>query len=190
MTWRTISNSEDLKAFEKKAKDGRVRIEARLGDKGWEVYKTYVHDGHSYLTGRYHVKESDLNRTILRLKREKLLSPQEAKTVQQESSVDFRFERAYKEDFIEKWVFKSKSTHNFLVVRYDENITVDVVLDDRYKPLEGEVLEQIRKTLGFEDLGEVKFTLYYYHHRSERRDESKRSYGVVVGRFELDFEDD
>jgi hypothetical protein len=191
MTWLIISDTDDVKAFERRTKDFSVRIEARSAEQGWDVFKSYV-DGHrSYLTENYHVDSlPELGRLLSRLKREKVLSRSELQASHLESSLNFSFERAYKEDFIEKWVFRADGTENFLVVRYDETISLDVVIAERYRVHEARVVERIRKTLGLDDLGDVKMTFYYYRQRSEIEAQSKKSLGVVIGRFEFDVEDE
>lgn len=191
MTWRTISDTEEVKAFERRTKDFSVRIEARSAGAGWDVFKSYVDEHRSYLTERHHVSESrELVRLLSRLKRDRVLTRSELKASQEASSLNFSFERAYKEDFIEKWVFRSDGTDNFLVVRYDEVVEVDIVLSEKYKPFEDQVLEKIRRTLGLDDAGETRTNLYYFRQRSERSDESKRKFGIVIGKFEFDVEDE
>ena len=41
MVWKKLSQTEDLISFEKKKKNLNIRIECRLNNKKWEIFKTY-----------------------------------------------------------------------------------------------------------------------------------------------------
>ncbi|MFP4112331.1 MAG: hypothetical protein ACLFPQ_04490 [Candidatus Woesearchaeota archaeon] len=153
--WKCLVDSEELIAYEKVKSNLMVRIEARLSEKMWEIYKTY----HS-MTGKLNfTEEYEANdrknavQIITKIKKE-ILDEDKIKKIQAlKKNLSIKIKRLYKEQNVEKWSFSinDEDYSNFIIVRYSTDIEMDILSDERYKYVETEILDEINKVLGINE---------------------------------------
>ncbi len=180
MEWKKIAESNDLIVFEKKGKRVDIRIEARR-EKGssWNVYKTYLIRGDKNYVEEYKAQGRHQLRQLL-----DYLSKGKEPTVSQlgmkarlqrtEPMLDFR--RVYKEEYVEKWEFSfnKEGFVNFLLVRFDSTLDIDIVMDRRYKVMEKAIIRKITEFLGIKEvIAPSRIRVYYYCHYAEFRREGE-----------------
>lgn len=168
MGWKKLLEAADVIAYEKATDTGTVRIEARLKRDRWRIYKTQSRSDKDTT----HVKEYIAS------------SLEEAKEVvsdlrQEEEgfhdnlmplSIDLK--RCYKEEYVEKWKFSldNFSDDNFIIVRFDAEIKLDIILHDRYNVLERELLNKLIEVLGLRDMGDkICYDFFYFRKHSAKR---------------------
>jgi hypothetical protein len=194
MKWKKLLETKDLIAFERVENNFKVRIEARNKNKGWAVYKTYnFQKGDDWTT---HVQEyvakskEETKHLLTELKNEADIRPQ--KIACENGVVQLELARSYKEDFVEKWNFKidSLSTDNFFIVRYDDEIKLDIVMHDCYNYLEKEVLNKIIIALGLKDISNrIKYDFFYFKkHSAKRRVYEKNNNDSIVANLEFNID--
>jgi hypothetical protein len=195
MGWKKIAESNDLIVFEKNLKDYKIKIEARkTEDYTWEVFKTQIKGENANLISEYFLdNKSQVEKVIERLKKERDLSPK-WKILKKALPVKVSLKRIYKEDFVEKWNFfiDNKKIKNFLFVKFDNKINVDIVMHEKYKYYEKSILSQIEEKLGLKELGEsVSYEIYYFkkHSSTRARNISNYEYDVNYIDIEFDFSD-
>ncbi|MCB9358670.1 hypothetical protein H6503_01940 [Candidatus Woesearchaeota archaeon] len=173
MAWKKLLDTKDVIAYEKKAKDKKIRIEARFRKNRWRVYKTYNFQENGEWVS--HVNEyiaaslDETQQLLLELKGEQDI---ELDDVNSTSNVILELERCYKEEFVEKWKLKidNFSDDNYVHVRFDETIKLDIILHDRYNQFEKLILEKIIKSLGLRDISNrIQYDFFYYRKHSAKR---------------------
>ena len=190
MSWKKLLETKDLIAYEKSKNDFKVRIEARSKDKGWLIYKTY-----NFLTGEDHIthvreyvaKSIEETRQLLtELKKEHDIT---LKEVAHTGKVKLELKRCYKEDYVEKWRFKidSYNSDNFVVIRYDDEINMDIVMHDRYNYVEKDIFNKLVDALGLKGMTDkIRYDFFYFtKHSAKRRIYKKKDKEGMVAKLEF-----
>jgi len=190
MAWKKLLESEDLIAYEKSSKATKVRIEARLKDRRWRVYKTHNFLDHGEWTS--HVKEyiaasiAEAKDLLSELKNEKDVSMHDVGFL---TLPKLEMKRCFKEDFVEKWKFciDDFNFDNFVVVRYEDEVRMDIVLHDRYNAFERQILERIISSLGLKEMSnKIRYDFFYFKkHSAKRRIYPKADDDELVAKFEV-----
>jgi len=188
MEWKKISSSKDFLSFEKKTKSIKVRIEARLEKKVWRVYKTYYDEKSIRFVEEFTAGDNKkLEYLLEELKKEKILSKSLIlkKRKERKTKLNVHLKRAYKEYEFEKWTFgfKDDTKDNVIIIHYGEFIEIDLMMNDKYRHLYREVLDQLFASLGIEDQ-DKKINVYYYNFQFQEN-ELKKKPSVVFGKIEL-----
>jgi len=173
MSWKKLLETKDLIAYEKCSKSVKVRLEARFKKRRWRIYKTYnFRTGNDWIS---HVKEyiagSDEEAYALMgdLRKEKDITLNEINRI---GVLRLELKRCYKEDFVEKWKFNIDGFNedNFIILRYDSEIKMDIILHDRYNNLEKQILNKIIDSLGLKDLSnKICYDFFYFKKHSAKR---------------------
>lgn len=179
MVWKKIAESKELIILEKEQKDYKFKIEARkTEDLSWEVFKTKVKGEASHLLSEYTLGDmSEVKNLIEKLKKEDSPNAGIAK-----KNVSLSLKREYKEEFVEKWFFNigKDKFKNFIVVKFDETISADIVLHEKYKPIEKSVLSQLEEKLGLNEIAEdSNFSLYYFRKQNSVKKKNPSEYNLV-----------
>ncbi len=166
MEWKKVAESKELIILEKELKDYKIKIEARkIDDSSWEVFKTKVNGESSSLISEYNLDtEHQVKKVIEKLMKDDI-SKTQIRTPQKTNSLEISLKRIYKEEYIEKWFFfiGNDNIKNFLVAKFDNNITVDVVMHEKYRHYEKSILSYIEEKLGLKELGEtISHDIYYF----------------------------
>lgn len=175
--WKKLLDTKDLIAYEKSLKNAKIRLEARLKNNRWRVYKTY----------NPVVRDIDAKESISQVKEYIAASRDEAQLLlndlqHEDDSVSVKsnlgmkmlkldMRRCYKEEFVEKWKFTIDdfSEDNFVVARFDAEIKLDVILHERYNPLEKQILEKLISSLGLKEISNrIKYDFYYFKRHSAK----------------------
>lgn len=188
MSWKKIADSNDLIVFENQAKKHKIKIEARRKDYGWEVFKTKINGETADLISEH---LTDNKKQVLQLIN-KLKSDKNLNTKKRQLTTSLK--RIYKEDFIEKWHFfvNNEAIKNVMMVKFDTNLIVDVIMHEKYLLNESSILKQISEKLGLDEFGEsANYDIFYYKkHSSTKKGNKKPSYMVDMMDVEFDFGED
>jgi len=190
MPWKKLLDTKDLIAYEKSTKAVKVRIEARFRKNRWRIYKTYnFRQGDEWIS---HVKEyiaasqEEANVLLGELKGERELTLDD---VNCSTPLRVELSRCYKEDFIEKWKFKVDDFNedNFVIVRFDSQVKMDIVLHERYNLLEKELLDKFIHSLGLKDISnKIQYDFFYFkRHSAKRRVYKKPVDKDLIAQFEF-----
>jgi|SRR3989339_335872 len=204
MAWKKVVESAKLLSYEKRRKDFNVRIEASANDKGsWDVYRVYYNQ-----KGLNHVEEfsaptkTEAHSMVEKLKHDIEPSMMDLAEIQQKKSqpLVLRVKRVYVGGDIEKWQFDLDDvvSSNFVLVRFQEKVHLDIVVHQRYISLERQLIERITETLGLAP--DVEWDIFYFGSHKTGDEENLSSEknppktNVVFGRIEFsvlhDDEDD
>jgi hypothetical protein len=155
MMWKCLVDSEELIAYEKIKSNLKVRIEARLSEKMWEIYKTYHSvSGKLNFTEEYEAdNRKKAVQIISKIKKEVLDEDRIRKIQDLRKNLSIKVKRLYKEQNVEKWAFSINDDEysNFVIVRYSTDIEMDILADERYKYVETEILDEVNKVLGINE---------------------------------------
>ncbi len=190
MTWKKLLDTKELIAYEKSTKISKVRIEARYKKCRWRIYKTYnFKDNGEWVS---HVKEyiatslDEAKDLVTELKKEKDVLLEDVNTT---GVMRLDLKRCYKEDFVEKWKFTIDDFNydNFVIIRYDSEVKMDIVLHDRYNDIEKQILEKLISTLGLKDVSnKIRYDFFYFKkHSAKRRIYQKLEDKELVAQFEF-----
>jgi hypothetical protein len=172
MAWKKLLETKDLIAYEKATDKAKMRIEARYKKNRWRVYKTYNFNGKESIN---HVKEyiatslDEAKQLLLELKQEPDISFDKIVSA---DSIKLDIVRCYKEEFVEKWKFKIDDFNedNLIIIRFDSEVQLDVILHERYNYLEKSLLEKFIKILGLKDVSnKIKYEFFYFKRHSAKR---------------------
>ena len=198
--WRKLSETDDLISLEKDTSfNYKVRIEARNNKSVWQIFKTYFNNREVAFVEEYTTETKPEAMSVIRgLQRERDLSPSEIKQIKQMmgKKLTLKIERAFKEYEVEKWHFSinEEKMINFANVRYCEHIEIDIVMHEKYRHVEKEIISQIEEKLGLNELGDsVSYDIYYFRKQGSIRDKSKEKeteYNLSLMDVEFDFSDD
>jgi len=174
MVWKKLLETNDLIAYEKSSKTKKVRLEARFENQRWRIYKTYNFDndiGEAITHVQEYIASSTDEAHILLddLRSEKDITLSELPEIQ---LCTIELKRVYKEEFVEKWKFKIDdfNTDNFLVVRYDNTVILDIILHDKYNSIEKALLEKLIDSLGLKDISsKIQYDFFYFKKHSAKR---------------------
>ncbi len=200
LSWKKILESSDTIAYEKEGKTFKTRIEARMNDKkAWDVFKIYNLKNsmkgslRNYCKGQVMQELSANNKeealTIIKqLIKEEELSLEEIKKIrnEKEKALNIEMKREYKEDFLEKWIFSLDNfKHNNVVfVRYETEITMDIILDEMYIYMEEKIRKELIERLGIEDMGSsIMCNIYYYNKFKKKKEENEKN--MILTKIEM-----
>jgi len=189
MAWKKLLDSKDLIAYEKSSSQMKVHLEARFKNNRWIVYKTY-----NFLHGTEwinHVKEytaastSEAKQLLITLQKEDDIQFQDLTKF---GPIAMQLKRCYKEDFVEKWKFSIDqfSDDNFVIVRYDSEIKLDIVLHDVYDHNEKEILDKVIESLGLREISDtIQYEFFYFKkHSAKRRVYRKKQDQTILAQME------
>ncbi|MBS3142973.1 hypothetical protein J4464_06310 [Candidatus Woesearchaeota archaeon] len=166
--WKKICDSQDLISYQKRSKQGESRIEARLSDNAWSIYKIHRSAKKDQHVQEYKAEQrKDALKIIEQLKQEKP-SPQIEKYAYQDA-LGIKLQREFKEYDVEKWSFMiHNDPHvNIVFVRFAEHIEADIILNSKYRMIQRKILDHLVEVLRLNESPQLRITVYYYsdkHH--------------------------
>lgn len=184
MSWKKVAESNEIIVFEKKLKTYKLKIEARKNSYGWEVFKTKVNGSSSSLISE-HILDTK-NEAIQLI--DKLKKDTNTNSISKKTSISMM--RVYKEEFVEKWYFtvNDNPIRNFLIAKFDNTIRVDIVMHEKYRLYEDDIISQVEKSLGLKELGESSVFEIYYFKRAIKNRENKSQKSLID--IEFGFQED
>jgi hypothetical protein len=190
MSWKKVAESNELIILEKSLKNYKLKIEARKNHNVWEIFKTKVNGESSNLISEYTLdNKKEVKELINKLKNEEF-SGLKIKGSSKNKGLGISLKRVFKEEFVEKWFFNigNNKIKNFILIRFDKEISVDIVLNDKYRPYEKKLLPEIEDMLGLRELGEsINYDIYYFKKQNLLKSSQKgEEYNVDV--FDIDFD--
>ena len=192
--WKLILDNPELISYELTSKELRVRIEARQTDENiWTIFKTY-HDNASFTyTQEYRTQSRDeAQKIITSLQNEKILSKTELHDLKlvQAKKVAVKVKRQFKDYNVEKWNFSvnDDAYENVVYVRDADVSDVSIIMHEKNKQFEANILYELKTVLGFEtsDL-DIKQELYYYSTKSDDYKKNNK-FSFVFGNVEMGFD--
>ena len=157
--WNKTVESKEIIVFEKHLKDYKLKIEARKNGPTWEVFKTKISENSSDLISEHVLEDKNhVIKLIEKLKNDNKITPLK-------KHINVTLNRVYKEEFFEKWFFKvnDEELKNFIIIKFDSKINVDVVIHEKYSFSENQIINQIEDFLGLRELGDsIKYEIYYF----------------------------
>jgi len=187
MAWKKLDETEDLLSYEKKNEDIKIRIEARLVDGRWTVFKTYFNEQGNRFVEEFNVPDRNvLNDFLIDLQKEKDLTVKDIEKIKemQEKDLKLKVKRDYKEDYVEKWMFGigKDPTTNFISIRFDNCIRGDIVLHSRYRYLEKKITKNLIEMLGLKEMSEsIELNIYYFKNNLHYKSSNPKNIVVEVG---------
>lgn len=179
MVWKKLISSKELIVMENNGSDRRFRIEARKEGNKWYVYHIRLLDDEAEILNEYVFEDRrDVMAIIRKIVKQK--DPTK-KTISIKRNFNIDLTREYKEELVEKWKFVIDNTphNNFVFIRYDDNLKVDVVMNHQYKHHEKHILDMIESKLALKDFADrISYDIYYFN-------KSNRRYGDLPGRPEM-----
>jgi len=168
MRWKKVTETNDLLIYEKRKKELNIRIEARSTDEGWEIFKNY-NDGKKcgFVEEFFTETKKEALEHVTQLINEKDLSKKEIKTISEirKKKATIRLYRLYKEKNIEKWLCSVDNDNKagFIVVRFNDSIEVDIVLKEKHRFIEDQIVDDVVKILGLNEFcTTIEHNVYYY----------------------------
>ncbi|NQV09333.1 hypothetical protein HQ529_05780 [Candidatus Woesearchaeota archaeon] len=191
--WKKLSDSNDIISYEKNKRGLRVRIEARLNENSWHIYKTYFNNRKVNFVEEYNTSsKKEAKRMINSLTKESDLTSSEIRTLKKLSGkkLDINIKRAYKEYDVEKWYFSlTDEIQNFITVRFGEDVDVDIVMHEHYRFMRDNIINDLVSTLGLDKFNmPINQRVYFFNKKSVCKSNTKDS-GVVIGKIQMDFKD-
>ncbi len=195
MDWKKRIVSNDLISYEKRNKSLKVVIEARHShEQGWEVFKIYNYQKKNFIEEYSVYDKSEAKNLISKLKKERDLTVKQISDLDRiKSEFNMRVKREYKSENIEKWLFRvnDQKFENFFVVHQGDDLTLDLVICDKYRLLEKDILEEIANILNIDMIeGECTQNVYFYSSKSEYHTEPSGKNEVVFGHVMFDYNEE
>ena len=191
MMWKKIIDTNEIQAYEKKTSDYTVRIEARNADGRWDVFKSYHNQKDLNHTIEYTLaSRQHLNAFIAKLKASRDLSLEEIRLIKSKKSLNIEVKRAYKELDVEKWYFRvdNEKVQNFVVIRYGEEVEVDIVVHSLYKPYESMIMASLNQIFGLERFSaNLISNIYFFDKQSNYKSDASRR-ELLLGSVEMGFD--
>ena len=193
-SWKLILDNPELISYEIASKEFRVRIEARQTDENmWTIFKTYHDDASFTYTQEYRAPSRDeAQKIIASLQSEKVLSKTELHDLKlvQAKKVVVKVKRQFKDYNVEKWNFavNDDAYENVVYVRDADVSDVSIIMHEKNKQFEANILYELKTVLGFEtsDL-DIKQELYYYSTKSDDYKKNNK-FSFVFGNVEMGFD--
>jgi hypothetical protein len=190
--WKCLVDSNELITYEKIKSNMKVRIEARYSDSLWEIYKTYHSvSGDVSFTEEYEAPNRKKALGIISKIKKEVLDEKKIKSIESlRKNLVINVKRNYKELNVEKWAFavNDEEYNNYVIVRYSDDIEMDVLADEKFKYIETEIIEELNRILGLNDFGkDIIQNIFFFSKKSGfyTCDESTPDVG---GKIELDLE--
>lgn len=193
--WNKLIETDDFISFEKRTKIMNVRIEARLTPfREWDIFVTHYNGKDISYTEEYKSKtKEELFDLLSQLQKMKIKSKKEIERLRLLGSRKLKVNvvREFRDYTVEKWRFniENDNLYNFVIVRDAEYIDLDVVMHEKYRSFEKDILFEVYKFLGLEE-GElpIRRNIFYYSKRNRTISEDKKNH-VFLGKIEFDFGD-
>jgi len=189
--WKKIAENDDLLSYERAQNGVLARIEARKTfNDVWTIFKTYCSETALAYTEEYHAETRvQALQLIASIQRERLLSQKEVqqKRLAQAKRMGLKVKRIFKDYNVEKWHFAvaNEQYQNVVYVRDGDVNDVSIILHEKYKPVEGSILQELRTVLGFETSDiDVRQEVYYYSTKNESYQKSAK-FGMFFGNMEI-----
>lgn len=194
MQWKKIAENQDIISYEKAFNGVLVRIEARktMNDV-WAIFKTYCDDAGLVYTEEYHAGTRDQAlQLVYSMQKEKVLSRKEVqqRRLQQARKTIVKVKRLFKDYNVEKWSFAvaNEAYQNVVYVRDADVSDVSIILHEKYKPIEANILQELRAILGFDTTDfDVRQEVFYYSTKNDSYQKSAK-FGLFFGNMEIDHE--
>ena len=187
--WKRLITTNDL-IVQEAVNDGlNVRIEARNNPEGWNIIKRYYLPDDSTLSYTEDYSRPTLNeaKEAIRYLQGELLTKMQIKKIKNlKKSLDLRIIRVYHEGNVEKWFFtihsmKRPQTSSVIedgtiVIKYGDTIEVDVMVKEKFRHFEEEIIEAVNEKFGLtrQDEKEVIHNFYYYFETTAYTTKQKR----------------
>ncbi len=191
--WQKLVDTNDLVSYERKAKDMKIRIEARLvHDDQWQIFVTYNNGKEVNYTEEYRCKnKEELHKLIAKLQDMKVKTKKEIEhlSVSQNKQLGIDLTREFRDYNVEKWRFtiEKSPTYNFLLIRDSEFIDIDIIMHEKYKFHEANIIHELYKILGLSDSGlPIRRNIFYYADRSTTLNNAGQNQ-LFIGNIEFDF---
>jgi hypothetical protein len=193
--WKKIAESTDLISYEHRTRSMTTRLEGRLSsDKTWTIFKKYFNDEGISFTEEYHAQTTDEAHYLIDKLKEKILDRQEIEKARriQKQGIKLQVKRSFKEYNVERWDFSidNEDYDNFLYIRYEDKISLDISVHARYKIWEGQIQSEIMTILGLvaSDL-DVKVNIHFYNERRTTQFRGRHS-DLFISKIEMGLPDD
>jgi len=180
MDWKKVIDSEELIVLEKKNKKAKLKIEARLDGSGeWHIYKSLIKENRTSLISEHILDDKhDVEKLIEKLKH---------KTGKQSRKFKLELKRDYKEDMVEKWYFEIDNIRNMMVVKYDELIYVDMVMNEKLRIYEKKIISIIEDRLGLKNLCDaIQYDIYYFDKKNSKLERNEQNLSFMDIEFNFD----
>ncbi|MBN1502896.1 hypothetical protein JW930_05095 [Candidatus Woesearchaeota archaeon] len=181
MRWKTVVNSDDLIIIEKQLKGEKRKIEARLENNLWSVYETSIKKDNADLVREFSVNsKTDVLNLIEQLKK----AP-DSKGYVSRPIINVELRRIFKEEGVEKWFFNVAHLDNYVFVKYDEPVDVDIILHHKLQKYENQIVIQLEEKLGLREFAEeIYYNTYYYNSSKQTK---KLVSDHMLGRIYMEF---
>ena len=190
--WKQIVNTEDAMCYEVNNKDLLIRLEARFEDNTWVIYKGISSTELPNYTEEYTAASRDEAEKMINLLKKDIVPTHKElismiKRNKLKSSIDIK--RAYKEDAVEKWYFtvNKDSVMNFIIVREYDGYELDIVLHQKFKRQEDDVVRAIIDSLNLDNESGISRNIYYFTDTKMNND-SKSAVGQFFDKLEVEFD--
>lgn len=154
--WKCLVNTKELITYEKRKGNMKIRIEARFSDNMWEIYKTYHSiTGDITFTEEYEANDRKKAQIIISKIKKEVLDEKKIKNIQNlRKNLLLNVRRIYKEQNVEKWCFSinNEDESNYVIIRFSDDVEMDILVDEKFKYIETEILDEINKILGLDDM--------------------------------------
>lgn len=175
--WKRLISSEDLIAHEAVIDDLHVRIEARSTPDGWNIIKRYYmpqDNEHSFTEDYFRPSLSEAREVIKRIQQDVLTKHQIRKIKEFRKYIELSLMRQYHDSSFEKWSFTVHSIKKpiaqhypedgTVIVRHGRSIEVDIMVKEKFRHFEEEIINLIDEKLGFINRQDHQLlhNLYYY----------------------------
>lgn len=192
--WKQIVNTEDAICYEISDNNLLIRLEARYEDAGWVIYKGISANELPNYTEEYTaVSRDEAEKMINLLKKDNLPTEKELVGMIKRSRLksNVTIKRAYKEEAIEKWYFtvNKDSTVNFVIARDFDGYELDIVLHEKFKKQEEDIVKVIVDTLSLDADGGIIKNVYYFSESRLNQDLYDSSQMFDKVEVEFDFQD-
>lgn len=176
--WKKLVSTNDL-IVEETENDGlNVRIEARNNPEGWNIIKRYYEpesNEHSYIEDYYKPNLAEVKDVLRHIQHDLLTKTQIKKIKNLKRNFDVNITRVYHEGNVEKWLFSILSARHSqksapanedgsIVIKYGQNVELDIMVKEKFRHYEEELIELINEKLGLTNNTEydIIHNFYYY----------------------------
>ncbi len=188
--WKKVAESKDLIILENSLKDHKLKIEARKKSSGWEVFHTKIKGENSSLLSEFVLdNKTQVQELIEKLKRRN--AP--VSVINDTKTINIYMKRAYKEDYVEKWLFYigDNKNRNVVIVKYGDIVNADIIMEEKLIYLEKAIISQIEDRLGLKDAGrEINYEVFYYKRHSIIKKNTEPEYNMDLMDIEFGFPPD
>jgi len=193
--WKKVIETDDCFGFERIEKGLNIRIEARKNKESWDIFKTYYNNNGMSYTEEYYSQTRDQAQQLikqLQSRKQPTLEEIQKRILRENKKIGINITRLFRDYNVEKWEFKidNEDAENFVYMRDSETIMFDIVLNNKYKPKEKEIIETLKRMLGLDNSEfDVKQTVFYYNEKNSGLHKGNKK-GMVLGKIDFGFLDE